>query len=323
MDDTTLYAAADKKKRKADKIFEQLSEMYEKGRRGDDIEKLILETIASMEENKQDELPEYIALQNELASFYRGAARLFEADEVYQKALETLRAFHLEKTPDYTDLLQNRAGLLRLTGDYAQSASLLGDVVKRLESAKPRDDEALSKALGNAALSYQAAGDLKKAYGFALKAHKLIENGSGGKYTLAASFNTLALLKYHMKDYDEAEKLVSEAIEIFDGVSMQSAQHSSAYATLASIKFIKLDYAAARLAFEKAAALSEKYFGKNAEYISAISSLSTVCEALGDIKAARAAAKKAYKAARALPDGGGARAVEYLGRVKRLRARGL
>lgn len=294
--------------------------MYEKRRSAAEIETLITERVASMEESKQEELPEYAALLNELATLYRNSARLKEADGVYAKALDTLRELRREDTADYTDLLINRAGLLRIMDSYPESAALFRDAVKLLGARQPGDDETLARACGGASLSYLSAGDLKNAYKYALRAYELVSAGASGIHTLAESLNSLALIKYRMKDYDAAEKYAEEAVEIFDKLKLQSAQHSSAYATLASIKYEKLNFKDSRAAFEKAAELAEKYFGKNAEYVSIVSNLSTVCEILRDFKAALNAAVKAHKALRGLPENGGELKEQYRDRITRLKS---
>ena len=262
-------------------FYDKLDELYGNGDL-DAVEKFLLDTIAGTGENST----ERAGLLNELAGFYRGTGRFAESEDVFGQSLKIFESAGMSATPAYATVLINLAGLFRIMGDADRAINLFFTAMKNLEEADSRESYAYISVLNNLSLALLSKGDLTKALEYASAALDFMRKGSGNEHEIASSLTNIASIRLRQNEIDEAEKSITEALEIYDSMPEPDVHHAAALTAKAVIMSRKGNHRGALNEFRLALELTKKFFGENHEYAICKRNISDICELLGDIPSA-------------------------------------
>ncbi|MCL2124982.1 MAG: tetratricopeptide repeat protein [Oscillospiraceae bacterium] len=262
-------------------FYDKLDELYAAGDLGA-VEAFMRSTIDDTDENSAIRA----GLYNELAGFYRGVSRFAESESVFKQSLGIFESIGMGATPEFATVLLNLAGLYRIMGDADKAIELFIDAKKKLEDAEASESYAYISVLNNLALAYQARLELVPALEYAGRALELMRAGGGGGHEIASSLNNLASIRFQLGELDAADTLISEALQIYDGMDEPDVHHAAALATKAAIMCRLGDYKGALQGFQQALGLTRRFFGENIEYAICRRNTSEVFELLGDVPSA-------------------------------------
>lgn len=228
---------------------------------------------------------DYVSVCNELACFYRGLSRWQDSIESFIAAVNELKRFHLNDTPNYAMVLLNMAGAYRLMGEREKALenfTQAGDIFK----SKGVDNPYVYASLyNNIALVYHDLGDADSALRYLLLALENIEKTPENVTELGSTCNNLAALYISKGELDKAQEYVELAITALRQAG-DEAHYPAALNTRGTLSFRCGDYASALADFSAALALTEKVYSKSAEYISGCENCAETCDKLGDIQQA-------------------------------------
>lgn len=228
---------------------------------------------------------DYVSVCNELACFYRGLSRWQESMNSFSAAVDELKRFHLNDTPNYAMVLLNMAGTCRLMGDKDKALknfTQAGDIFK---SSGVDNPYVYASLYNNIALVYKDLGDVESALSYLLYALENIEKIPENVTELGSTCNNLAALYISKGDLDKAQDHVGRAIEAFKQVGDEAHYHA-ALNTRGTLNFQREDYISALDDFSAALELTEKVYGKSTAYVSGCENCARACEKLGDTKRA-------------------------------------
>lgn len=229
---------------------------------------------------------DYVSVCNELACFYRGLSRWQESMDNYASAIDELKRFRLNDTPNYAMILLNMAGACRLMGDRDRALQNFRQAGEIFKSSGVDDPYIYASLYNNIALVYQDAGDVDSAMKYLLLALENIEKTPENVTELGSTCNNLAALYISAGEPEKAQEYINRAITALRQVG-DEAHYPAALNTRGTLSFRRGDYAAALEDFSAALELTEKVYGKNKEYISGCENCAKACDMLGDSKGAK------------------------------------
>ena len=109
-----------------------------------------------------------------------------------------------------------------------------------------------------------------------------------GEYTpeRAGLLSSLASIHLHLGQLGVADRLVSEALEIYNTMAELSVHQTAALTIEAVLMCRKGNYQGSLNSFRQALALTKRFFGENIDFAICRRNISEVCELLGDIPSA-------------------------------------
>ena len=272
----------------ANNYFENLDALYEAGD-NTAIETYILNAMSAEDFGS---VP-CAALYNELAGYYRGSGRYDESEEAFNKALRIFESISMEVSEEYATVLLNLSGLYRIMGCPGKSVDLYFGAMKKIEEAHGCDSYAYISVLNNLALAYQDIGDYYYALEYAAKALTLMRGRVLNENEIAASLNNLAMIHLNLGDIDNADRLITESLVIYDSFDKPDVHHAAALTTKGIISFRAGYHYGALDSFSKALMLTRLFFGENLEFAACKRNIADVYELLGDPVSAAAELKEA------------------------------
>lgn len=90
-------------------IYEKLDELYTTGKQAE-VERFLISSADEIRPISGEFNPHYVAVLNELASFYRGRSQYDSSKEVFSEARDMIYAFLGEHSVEYASVLINVAG---------------------------------------------------------------------------------------------------------------------------------------------------------------------------------------------------------------------
>jgi tetratricopeptide (TPR) repeat protein len=295
-----------------DQWLQQLDELLSSGRLTE-AESFLKNSLQELEEQGRAQGNVWLSLLNELASLYRGASRLKEAEQAFLKVEGALQTSGQEISLPFAAVQINLAGTYRLMSStdqalerYLRAQECLDSLRRQADRQSARqagagpteeteaaciqkagqaelDEAALERlaylstsVLNNISLLYCDLERYELALHHAREAAAMIRDGVGDEHELATSYNNLASIHLKMEHYEEAWAAAEEALALYDRMPKKNVHHAAALATQAALLFRRGDLEDAEAALERSLALTEHFFGKNAEYESAERSLQAV-----------------------------------------------
>lgn len=228
---------------------------------------------------------DYVSVCNELACFYRGLSRWQEAMDNYAKAVNELKRFGLNDTPNYAMVLLNMAGACRLMGEKESALKNFEQAEKIFKNRGVDNPYVYASLYNNIALVYQDIGDADSALQYLLLALENIEKTPENVTELGSTCNNLAALYISKNELEKAESYVERAIAALRQVD-DEAHYPAALNTRGTLKFRRGDYAAALESFSAALELTERVYGKSVEFATGCDNCARACEKLGDTQRA-------------------------------------
>lgn len=244
-----------------------------------------LEALKRLEDAGADRTPVAASVYNEVGCWLRGMSRYKESLEFYLRSLDVIEECGDECADMATRVRLNLATLYRLMGDLDGAEALFKQVCEEL--AAGTDPYAYVSALNNLSLVYQDKGDLEKALELFDRIFALLPGCPNvDEHEVGTTYANAAGVCMRKGEYDEAENLSRNAIEIFEAMEREDSHLASAWTMHGMALFMEGKLAEAREAFEHALDLDFKYYGRNADYARISQSLARTLERLGDIAAA-------------------------------------
>lgn len=248
--------------------------------------------------HRGEQHPSVAALLGQLAQLYQGAGDVKKAMLYTEKALD-LRLSEIEKAPSPEHLsvvkeVEAVATLYQLSGQKDKALALLQRALELRRKIQPADHPEWAAALENLGLMYSRAEQHQKAIPLLDEALELARRRDNQE-KVATLLNNLGYQHRAQGDFDEAEKLYRQALELrIRNQGAEHAQTASVHNNLGALYISMGDLLGAKPHLEKALAIKEKVFGpKHAEVANALNNLGYLNSELGDYKAAGQAYEKA------------------------------
>jgi len=218
---------------------------------------------------------------NELAGFLRYQGRFEEAAQAHMDAESILLPMFGKASSEYATLLNNRATTYRMMGDTDAALALFAESMAIYEEVGEQNAYLLAGVLNNLAVLYQSIGKYDEAANAQVSAVEKLESDPELKDELATAKANLAALYHRMNRTDEAKKILSESLALFELLPYESAHAPAAFNTLGTILARDDDIDGAIEAFETAAKNVEAMYTKNMDYGTACMNLGALYEKTG------------------------------------------
>lgn len=239
---------------------------------------------ASLSQAKEDEdWQAYIAICNEMIGFYRSVSQHEKAYQASEDVLLLMEELQLEDTEHFATVLLNSATAYRAGGRYRDAYEQYMRAARIYEGLIEPEDYRFAGLYNNMSMLLEAMNENEQAAGLAERALAIIQKQPDARMEEATTLTNLALIKFKLSKTEEAERLLTEAVAIFEEAGEQTdAHYSGALAGLAEAAFRKEDYARALALYDKACGEVAKHFGENASYAILSENCAAVCERLGE-----------------------------------------
>lgn len=256
-------------------ILQQIYTLYEENR-GPEAEKLMRESIAKAEKEKDDST--LLQLFNELLGYYRETSQVEASYQTGEQALDLAEKMGLLHTIPYATTLLNVANAYRAGGRLKDSLDCYqkaGQIYDRLLDA---DHMLVASLENNKSLLYQEMGDFAEAKKCLLKALSIV-TAKEAAFEMAVTYANLAGTCMQLDEPEEAYDYAGRAIHDFKEQGVKDAHFGAALSALGTYHYQKGDYAAAEKAFLEAMDIMEANLGRNDYYYRLQESAKTCREA--------------------------------------------
>ena len=239
---------------------------------------------ASLSQAREDEdWQAYIAICNEMIGFYRSISQHEKAYQASEDVLLLMEELQLEDTEHFATVLLNSATAYRAGGRYRDAYEQYMRAAGIYAGLIPPEDYRFAGLYNNMSMLLEAMNENEQAARLAEQALAIIKKQPDARMEEATTLTNLALIDFKLAKAEEAERLLTEAVAIFEEAGEQTdAHYSGALAGLAEAAFRKGDYERALTFYDKACAEVAKHFGENASYAILSENCAAVCEKLGD-----------------------------------------
>ncbi len=239
---------------------------------------------ASLSQAKEDEdWQAYIAICNEMIGFYRSISQHEKAYQASEDVLLLMEELQLEDTEHFATVLLNSATAYRAGGRYRDAYEQYMRAAGIYAGLISPEDYRFAGLYNNMSMLLEAMDENEQAAGLAEQALAIIKKQPDARMEEATTLTNLALIKFKLSKTEEAERLLREAVAIFEEAGEQTdAHYSGALAGLAEAAFRREDYACALTYYDRACEEVLKHFGENASYAILSENCAAVCERTGD-----------------------------------------
>lgn len=203
--------------------------------------------------------PLFIAANNELGSFFRGAGRYQESVQAFETAGSLIKDLAGESSIEYATNRNNIAGTYRLMGQYEKALELFSYVKSRYATLAGRNHYYYASALNNMALVYiqqkeyaNAADCLKEALAIIRKMPERQEEA--------------AITLVNLYAVEKKEEYLKDALDIYEHLENKGVHYSAALDMMGVHYYEQGNYADAEQCFRKAMAEVYQYYGESEEY---------------------------------------------------------
>ncbi|WP_434777960.1 tetratricopeptide repeat protein [Neisseria sp. Ec49-e6-T10] len=237
---------------------------------------------------------EHAVALNDLGGVYRHLGQYFEAQNVFQKALDILESIVGINNPNYATTLNNMAGLLRLMKQYEQSEKLFLAVIDIYQSTLGEEHFLTLSALNNLGLLYQDMQKYHEAKQLHEKCLKLLEHQTEHPIAYSTTLNNLANLYEKLDDLDQASVLMESVVARYkQNLGIEHPLYANALNNHAALCFKKGDLFQARSLFKQAKDINQKMFGVDSEvYKVSLNNLSIIDQRLNQSQASTPASNQ-------------------------------
>jgi CHAT domain-containing protein/tetratricopeptide (TPR) repeat protein len=232
--------------------------------------------------------PEYGTLLVNLAGNYHRLGKYQQAEADFNTALDVLRKTIGPTHPIYATSLMGPANLEMELGNYSAAEKFYNEAEPLLKSSLGQTHPIYVQLLDHRAVLYQAMGNRTAAesdYRTALELRKKIYGPN--HMLVAATLRNYGRLVY-LRNAEEGEKLLREAVEMFGNSSDRPAfEYANSLLALGEAERKRGDFPDARGTFQQARDVAAQGLGtKHPVYANALASLALVDEALHQDSAA-------------------------------------
>jgi tetratricopeptide (TPR) repeat protein len=226
---------------------------------------------------------EYVTVCNETACFLRGLSEWEKSVFYFDEALHELELFYLKNSPDYATILLNKAGTLRLMGNFSASMEAFQKAENYFQNAETPNAYMLASINNNLSLLYQDLDQLDEAINCTLKALSYLPDSPDMVVERGTTYNNLAAIYARKNDTEHALQAIRESLSLLkDQDSGMNAHYPAALNTYASLLFHEEDYEQALSVFKEALEMTQLIYGKNTDYVNCCLNIAATYEKLAD-----------------------------------------
>lgn len=280
-----------------DTFYKELDALYDNAG-AQEVERFLLEKAEQSAKQGRPASDDYIAVMNELGSFYRGRGRLDEAVGAFVSAKDAWDA-NREKGLAYAIILNNLAGAHRMNRENGQALSLYLESLAIYDSLPSYDMYSYASLLNNIALVYEQTGDFETAISYTRQAIAAMQ--SADPLAVAISNTNLASLLVKTGAFEDAQAAVDVALGIFSKDEYVNDAHVSAALNMAAYLDVhRQKYVDAIEKYREAVRIVKECCGENHDYITLCMNLATTYLKIEDADNAKKHYTTALNAARTL-----------------------
>lgn len=241
----------------------ELDKLYEQGR-FPEAEPFLLEKYD--EAKKTDDNNAALALLNELVGLYRVTTQNEKALDVIDKIKALIKELGLTGSIAEGTSLLNVATVYRAMGKLEDSEKEYLAVEKIYMNALPENDYRMAGFYNNLSLFYQESNKWEKAIECLKKALKIIETIPEASIELAVTHTNLGQAYCHIEEWEEAEKELLCAEEIFTKTDINDPHYGGCANAFGYLYFKIGNYDKAKIYYEKAMDCVYKTYGETDIY---------------------------------------------------------
>lgn len=261
-------------------IFRQLDEYFAQGKL-DRVEPFLCGCLEEAKESRDHGI--YISVANELIGYYRSVSMYAKAFTVSEDVLMLMEELNLQETEHFATTLLNAATAYRAAGKWQEAYEYYARALQIYENILSPEDYRFAGLYNNMSILMEQLGENEKAAGLLQKAIDIVEKLPDCSMELATSKTNLALIYFKLKDDSGAQKLLEEAISLFEKAENGTDAHYSAALSGMGEAYFRMGRLEKSLEYyEKAAAEVKKHFGENQSYGLLCGNCAAVCARLGE-----------------------------------------
>ncbi len=226
---------------------------------------------------------EYVSVCNETACFFRGISEWQQSLTYFDYALEELALFYQKNTANYATILLNKAGTLRLLGQYDKAIESFRQAEHYFLHEDTTNHYLLASIYNNLSLVYQDTGQLQEAADCTLKSLSCLPKQDDLLVERATTLNNLSVIYDRLGNTEKAKTAILDSIAILKDMDCGvNAHYPAALNTMATLLFKEGLYIEALASFKEALEKTELVYGKNIDYVNGCLNLAETCEKLND-----------------------------------------
>lgn len=234
-----------------------------------------------------------LAVLNEQVGYYRSLGRFTESLLAGSQAMEIVSAPDFTLSTSAATTMLNVATALRAAGQAVEALELYKKVDQIYANNLEGGDRRRAALYNNMAQAMVATGNLKTALEYLHESLDILKISESNYAELATNHTNIAALYISLKNTEQAEPHLREAMEIFEALGYDDAHYPAALSAMAQLMYIKGEYSSAvdyyRLALNK----TESIFGENIDYARICRNCAKVYSLLGMPKEAEGLTQKA------------------------------
>ena len=217
-----------------------------------------------------------------LGDISQDQGKSIDAKTLYQRASSDP---HRASQPDASRAFNERAGVFRLQGKYAEAAQLYQQVLANYEHQHDVGEFSIVDALNNLATVYEAQGKYADSERLYRRALAIVERAGSGQPILASILNNLANIFRDQGKYVEATDFYQRALAILkETLGENSPALANVFNNLATVYRVRGKYDEAEGLYRRALEIRETVLGVgHADVASSLAGLANLYQAHGKL----------------------------------------
>ncbi|MBQ9846124.1 MAG: tetratricopeptide repeat protein [Oscillospiraceae bacterium] len=242
-------------------MLAKLDYFYEQGRLKD-AEKLLDNTLCEAQESRN--YSAVLTIYNEMEGLYRTTGRADKAADISDNALELIVQMGLAGTTHHATTLQNGATANRVAGNFTKALDMYQQAAEIYKNLGQHTSYQMASLYNNISHIYQGQKQYEKALEYLNMALNTVSVIPDSEAEIATSKVALALCLMSMKQNDEAEKHLRDALGYYESpVGAMDGHYGSALSAMGEFMWRKKYYTDAVVYYEKALNVTLNRFGEN------------------------------------------------------------
>lgn len=261
-------------------FFQELDLIFKKGNIKE-AEQLVLRWMEKAQ--KEGNIPAILAISNELGGIYRVTSRFEEGKNAYSIAVQAIKLLNLENTEQHGTTLLNLASVYAASKNNHEALRLYEQAAGIFEKCGLSNDYRLAALYNNISHVYDELNELDKAELNAEKSLRIIETLPDFPVEMATTCTSLACIYLKQKRYQEAERNLFTAEQIFKKQQGKLDPHYAAtLSAMGELYYYTGNYVLSIDYFEKALEMIRVNYGENISYASTCRNIAQIYEAIGN-----------------------------------------
>lgn len=245
---------------KWDRYLAQIDEVYALPPQEAETRLLQLDSSCAEEYGKNSTF--YASMRNELGAFYKGQGRFEEAAACFRQAIALFRTQARPGDPALATAMNNLAGVLRLSSRPDEAEELFRGCLQLYADSVGTQHILYAAGLNNLSLVCLDRGETDQAARLQQQAADILRALPESRDELAASLINLGALRQTQGRLEEAEKLLDEALALFETeLGTDTPHYHAALNGRGIVRYAAGNFSAAEADFLSAARAAEAMYG--------------------------------------------------------------